>query len=104
MRTFIAASAVLLAVLTAAPAAADTTDRERFVDRPIKTLWQNNILWFGKPNTNPPEQIIFRQVSRPWLEQRGWFKNTSREACLLGVTRLVGPYGTSSFGVSRGCK
>lgn len=104
MKMFAAAAIAAAMLLTPATANADTGDRERLVDRPIKYLWQNNLIWFGKQNKMaPPQQIILRQVTRPWLEQRGWFKNANREACVFGVTRLVGPYGTSTLGISRGC-
>lgn len=106
-------AACTAAVVLAAPVAAAPDDdigvgsaagRQRgAVERSERPLIQNKLWWFGRPNPNPPERVVIREVAHPLWEQRGWFSGTDREGCLFGVSRVIGPYGTSTVAVGRGC-
>jgi hypothetical protein len=72
-------------------------------------IFQNPLWWFGAPNPNPPAQTtvfeffplaLIPGFLRPLF---GWFENINFEACILGLTLRIGPYGTVSGSYSRGC-
>ena len=95
-----------------APAADATADATPFDGNP---LFQNPLWWFGTPNPNPPEQIVtfeFEPLADlpGWTRPAyGWLEGFDFEACVGGVgtvtqgQTIVGPYGTSTSGVSLGC-
>lgn len=76
----------------------------------IQSVFQNNLWWIGKPNPNPPARsnvLVFTPISlipgflKPLY---GWFtQNLNFQVCLLGGTVTVGPYGTTTVSVGRGC-
>lgn len=76
----------------------------------IQSIFQNDLWWVGKANPNPParsEVLVFTPLSlvpgflKPLY---GWFtQNLNFEVCLLGGTITVGPYGTTTVSVGRGC-
>jgi hypothetical protein len=75
----------------------------------LQTILQNRFWWFGTPNPNPPPRttvIEFFPLTlvpgflRPLF---GWFENINFEACILGLTLRIGPYGTVSGSYGRGC-
>lgn len=76
----------------------------------IQSIFQNELWWIGQPNPNPPprsEVLVFTPLSlvpgflKPLY---GWFtQNLNFEVCLLGGTITVGPYGTTTVSVGRGC-
>lgn len=75
----------------------------------IQSIFQNRFWWFGTPNPTPPPRttvIEFFPLTlvpaflRPLF---GWFENINFEACILGVTLRVGPYGTVTGSYGRGC-
>lgn len=93
-------------VVPSAPSADATGDRP---------LIQNSLIWFGKPNPNPPaptaEIYTFQPLadlpgfSKPMF---GWMEGFDFEACALGfsntTTGMIGPYGTSTTQFSsQGC-
>ncbi|MBE1547985.1 hypothetical protein GGC64_001993 [Mycobacterium sp. OAS707] len=70
---------------------------------------QNPLWWFGPPNTNPPTQTpvftfyplnLLPGFIRPLFS---WFADINYEACILGFTLHIGPYGAVSGSYSRGC-
>jgi hypothetical protein len=74
------------------------------------TLFQNRFVWFGIPNPNPPDRqtvFTFTPIAlipgflRPlW----GFFtQNLNFEACVLGVSVQIGPYGSVTGSIGRGC-
>ena len=79
-------------------------------------LFQNPLIWFGQPNpTPPPSTPIYSfeplanlpEFTRPMF---GWMQGFNFEGCVLGLgttvrgQTVVGPYGTSTTGVSSsGC-
>lgn len=79
-------------------------------------LFQNPLIWIGTPNPNPPPGTLIYEFeplenlpefTRPMY---GWMENFNFEACVLGVgtvvngQTVVGPYGSSTTGVSTsGC-
>jgi hypothetical protein len=76
----------------------------------IRGVFQNELWWIGKANPNPPARsnvFVFTPLSLVpgFLKPAyGWFtKNLNFQACFLGATLTVGPYGTTSFSVGRGC-
>ncbi|MCB9409887.1 hypothetical protein [Mycolicibacterium sp.] len=102
-----------LDVPTADASAADATaDATPFDGNP---LFQNPLWWFGSPNPNPPEQVVtfeFEPLADlpGWSQPMyGWLEGFDFEACVGGVgtvtqgQTVVGPYGTSTSGVSLGC-
>lgn len=76
----------------------------------IQGIFQNDLWWIGKANPNPPARsnvLVFTPLSlvpgflKPLY---GWFtQNLNFEVCLLGGTVTVGPYGTTTVSVGRGC-
>jgi hypothetical protein len=71
------------------------------------TIFQNQLWWIGQPNPNPPPQSIiytFQPVNLPIIGGIfGWFPDTSFQTCVLGWTTTIGPYGSVTGSVSRGC-
>jgi hypothetical protein len=77
---------------------------------PLRPIYQNPLIWFGTPNANPPAGVtIFEFTPLPLIPGflrplYGWFtQNLNFEACILGATVKVGPYGTISGSLTRGC-
>jgi len=74
-------------------------------------LLQNPLWWFGTPNPTPPSPAIPPSVFQPlanlpgWSQQYyGWYRNMNFEACVLGLSSTVAPYGTATNSVSTsGC-
>lgn len=76
----------------------------------IQSIFQNDLWWIGKANPNPParsEILVFTPMSlvpgflKPVY---GWFtQNLNFEVCLFGGSVKVGPYGTTTVAVGRGC-
>jgi len=73
------------------------------------TILQNRLWWFGPPNPAPPTQtpvFVFYPLNllpafiRPLFS---WFADINYEACILGLTLQIGPYGAVSGSYSRGC-
>lgn len=71
-------------------------------------LFQNPLWWFGTPNpTPPPSALIYTfeplatlpMFSQPYF---GWYQNLNFEACVLGLSSVAGPYGTSTTSMT-GC-
>ena len=73
----------------------------------FKPIFQNQLWWFGKPNPNPPTQNVILEFQPVNLPLVGWFfglfPNTNFEACVLGFTTTIGPYGSVTVSTSRGC-
>jgi hypothetical protein len=73
-------------------------------------LFQNKLWWFGAPNPTPPAPLYTRTFTPlanlpGWSQQSyGWFRNLNFETCVGGLTNVIGPYGTSTNSVTRGCK
>lgn len=79
-------------------------------------LFQNPIIWIGKPNPNPPTPVTefqtlpLEDVPEPLRGAFGWMNDFEFEACILGLSsttrgqNIVGPYGTATTGFSSsGC-
>lgn len=75
----------------------------------LQSIIQNRFWWFGTPNPNPPPRTTVFQFYplalvpsflRPLF---GWFEAINFEACILGFTLRIGPYGTVSGSYGRGC-
>ncbi|MDZ7885532.1 MAG: hypothetical protein U5N53_22735 [Mycobacterium sp.] len=76
----------------------------------IQSIFQNDLWWIGRANPNPPPQsniLVFTPISlvpgflKPVY---GWFtQNLNFEVCLLGGSVKIGPYGTTTVSVGRGC-
>jgi hypothetical protein len=73
------------------------------------TILQNPLWWFGPPNPTPPTQTpvftfyplnLLPGFIRPLFS---WFADINFEACILGFTLHIGPYGAVSGSYSRGC-
>ena len=76
----------------------------------VQSIFQNDLWWIGQPNPNPPARsdiLVFTPLSLVpgFLKPAySWFtQNLNFEACFLGATVTVGPYGTTSLSVGRGC-
>ena len=73
----------------------------------FKSLFQNQLWWFGAPNPNPPTQNVILEFQPVNIPLVGWFfrlfPNLNFEACVLGFTTTIGPYGTTTISTSRGC-
>ncbi|TQK30598.1 hypothetical protein [Arthrobacter sp. SLBN-53] len=79
-------------------------------EQAIRGIFQNNLWWFGTANPTPPPSspvLTFQPLSlvpgflKPLY---GWFtQNLNLEACVFGASLRVGPYGTTTFSVGRGC-
>ncbi|WP_036479476.1 hypothetical protein [Mycobacterium sp. VKM Ac-1816D] len=79
-------------------------------EQAIRGIFQNNLWWFGTANPTPPPSspvFTFQPLSLvPGFLQPlyGWFtQNLNLEACVFGASLRVGPYGTTTFSVGRGC-
>ncbi len=76
----------------------------------IQSIFQNELWWIGRPNSDPLDRspvLEFTPLSlvpgflKPLYS---WFtQNLNFEVCLLGATVTVGPYGTTTVSVGRGC-
>lgn len=73
-------------------------------------IFQNQFWWIGPANPNPPARsdiLVFTPLSLipGFLKPAySWFtQNLNFQACFLGATVTVGPYGTTSLSVGRGC-
>jgi hypothetical protein len=73
------------------------------------TILQNPLWWFGPPNPTPPTQTpvftfyplnLLPGFIRPLFS---WFADINYEACILGFTLRIGPYGPVTGSYSRGC-
>jgi hypothetical protein len=124
--------AAIVMILCAAPASADVGDsagepnprRERAATSrgvapavsPLtkinvgpRPVFQNPLWWFGAPNPNAPTPIVTRTfqplADLPEWQQPyfGWFRNLNFEACVVGFSNVIGPYGTSTSSISRRC-
>jgi hypothetical protein len=76
----------------------------------VRSVFQNDLWWVGPANPNPParsEIFVFTPMSMVpgFLKPAyGWFtQNLNFEVCLLGGSVKVGPYGTTTVSVGRGC-
>lgn len=76
----------------------------------IQSIFQNDLWWIGPANPNPPARsdiLVFTPMSMiPGFLKPvyGWFtQNLNFEVCLLGGSIKVGPYGTTTVSVGRGC-
>lgn len=76
----------------------------------ITSIFQNRLIWFGTPNpTPPPGATIFEFTPLPLIPGflrplYSWFtQNLNFEACVLGATVKIGPYGTVSGSITQGC-
>lgn len=77
---------------------------------PLYPIVHNRLLWIGTPNPTPPgstRKIIevyplnfLPGFMRPFF---GWFEDLNFQACLAGVSVKVGPYGSVSASIGRGC-
>lgn len=77
----------------------------------VRGIFQNELWWIGPANPNPPAQATILQFTPMSLipgflkPVYGWFtQNLNFEACFLGASVKVGPYGTTTLSVGRGCK
>ena len=76
----------------------------------IQSIFQNDLWWIGRANPTPPPRadvLVFTPISlipgflKPVY---GWFtQNLNFEICVLGGSVKVGPYGTTTVSVGRGC-
>lgn len=76
----------------------------------VRSIFQNDLWWIGQANPNPPDRaevLVFTPMSlvpgflKPVY---GWFtQNLNFEICVLGGSVKVGPYGTTTVSVGRGC-
>ena len=76
----------------------------------VRSIFQNDLWWIGKANPNPPARadvLVFTPMSLVpgFLKPAyGWFtQNLNFEVCVLGGSVKVGPYGTTTVSVGRGC-
>jgi hypothetical protein len=78
---------------------------------PLYPIFHNRLLWIGgTPNPTPPASTrpVFQVYPlnvvpgflRPFL---GWFENLNAQVCIAGFSVKVGPYGTVTGTVGRGC-
>ncbi|MDO0972818.1 hypothetical protein [Mycolicibacterium frederiksbergense] len=86
----------------AAVAAADPT----FPD----SLIQNDFWWLGRANPNAPPRSTILEFTPMSLVPGflkplyGWFTAAwDLEVCVFGLTATLGPYGTTTVSVGRGC-
>lgn len=87
---------------TAAALAADPT----FPD----SLIQNDFWWLGRANPNAPPRATILEFTPMSLVPGflkpvyGWFTaKWDVELCVFGLTATVGPYGTTTVSIGRGC-
>ena len=100
-------AAIREAARQAEPTAKATQPAER------QPLFQNKLWWIGTPNPNPPPTTIISEFSPIAFDRAGrfgWLQDFEFEACIGGrstvtkVQTILGPYGTSTVGVSEsGC-
>ena len=71
---------------------------------------QNNLWWIGTSNKTPPPQVLvatFVPLSLiPGFLQGTWKRITAGidfQVCFLGASAKVGPYGTLTVSLGRGC-
>ncbi len=76
----------------------------------VRSIFQNDLWWIGRANPTPPPRadvLVFTPLSLipGFLKPAySWFtQNLNFEACFLGATVTVGPYGTTTLSVGRGC-
>lgn len=79
---------------------------------PLNTWWQNDPWWWIGPGSNPspgapilvgtftPLSIIPGFLQEPWKRLT---QNINFSACFLGAGVKVGPYGTITVSLTRGC-
>ncbi|UCZ60907.1 hypothetical protein [Mycolicibacterium phocaicum] len=79
---------------------------------PLNTWWQNDPWWWIGPGSNPnpgapilvgtftPLSIIPGFLQEPWKRLT---QNINFSACFLGAGLKVGPYGTVTLSLTRGC-
>lgn len=81
---------------------------------PVRNIFQNKVWWFGKPNPTPPARVrgagpVLTFTPLDWIPGFlqplwGFFtQNRNFEACILGATLMIGPYGTKTVSLNRGC-
>lgn len=95
-----------------AESASPTSDAT--ADATANSIFQNQFIWFGRPNQTPPPQTEIRtfqpladlpEYARQWY---GWMEDYEFEACVLGLSStftgqgVVGPYGTGTTAFSSG--
>lgn len=97
-------ASTLISAAAAGPSAAATPGSI------VQSIFQNDLWWIGRANPNPPARadiLVFTPLSLVpgFLKPAySWFtQNLDFEACFLGATVTVGPYGTTSLSVGRGC-
>jgi len=75
----------------------------------LTPIFQNQLWWFGTPNPNPPTGTVIFEFNplnfipdflKPLF---GWFENINFESCVGGLSTTIGPYGTVTTSISRGC-
>ncbi|ANE83275.1 hypothetical protein A7U43_25605 [Mycobacterium adipatum] len=76
----------------------------------VRSIFQNDLWWIGRANPTPPPRadvLVFTPLSLipGFLKPAySWFtQNLNFEACFLGASVTVGPYGTTTVAVGRGC-
>lgn len=97
-------ASTLISAAAAGPSAAATPGSI------VQSIFQNNLWWVGRANPNPPARadiLVFTPLSLVpgFLKPAySWFtQNLNFEVCLLGGSVKVGPYGTTTVSVGRGC-
>ncbi|WP_234785571.1 hypothetical protein [Mycolicibacterium mucogenicum] len=83
-----------------------------FAPQDLNTWWQNDPWWWIGPGSNPnpgapilvgtftPLSIIPGFLQNPWKRLT---QNINFSACFLGAGLKVGPYGTVTLSLTRGC-
>lgn len=75
----------------------------------LQNISTDSWFWFGPSNPNPPPRTNFFEFSpiafvpgflRPFF---GWFSRLNFEICAFGLSVRLGPYGSVSASVGRGC-
>ncbi|MGW0161200.1 hypothetical protein ACWDUN_18005 [Mycobacterium sp. NPDC003323] len=76
----------------------------------VRSIFQNDLWWIGQANPNPPDrstvlEFVPMSLVPGFLKPvYGWFtQNLNFEVCLLGGSVKIGPYGTTTVSVGRGC-
>ena len=76
----------------------------------VRSIFQNDLWWIGQANPNPPDRATVLEFYPMALVPGflkpavGWFtQNLNFEACLFGGSIKIGPYGTTTVAVGRGC-
>lgn len=90
----------------------DNVAQSPLVFAPLNTWWQNDPWWWLGPGSNPspgapilvgtftPLSIIPGFLQEPWKRLT---QNINFSACFLGAGIKVGPYGTITVSLTRGC-